>query len=55
MAEFLASRFELRDRNVRHAERFSTEERALLDELLGDLLRELGYGGPEPSGAAPSR
>jgi len=42
--EFLRTRFELRDMNVRHRDRFSPVDQALLEELIGPCLRTLGYG-----------
>jgi len=43
MLDFVTRRFALQDRNVQHAERFSAEQRNLLETLLEDVLADFRY------------
>lgn len=47
---FLSKRFELRDMNFQWRERFGADQAAILNELLGGTLEELGYGVDPPRG-----
>ena len=48
--EFLAERVDLRDMNFRWREAFEPAEVEMLDDLIGDELEQLGYGGETVAG-----